>query len=102
MQKPEKKLTRQQAEARIDLLEDRMAILLVVCKQRLGDWNPWFREGLYEEEESLGEEIRSWPEYHTARQIIDNMTRKRLHELGNNRQQLKAGKGVRRLAGTGV
>jgi hypothetical protein len=54
-----------------------MAILLVVAKMRYGnDWNPFFREGLYEDEGSLGDEIRDWPEYKTALEVIRNMLRK--------------------------
>jgi len=51
-----------------------MAILLVICKSRTGDWNPWFREGFYEG--STGEEIRGWPDYRTAKDVIREMIRK--------------------------
>jgi len=58
-------------KARIRFLVDRMAILLVVAKMRYGnDWNPFFRDTLFDEEGSLGDEIRSWPEYQSARQVI--------------------------------
>jgi hypothetical protein len=74
MQRDEKRLT--DAE-RVAFLADRMAILLVVCKSRYGDdWNPWFREGLWVDEGALGEEVRAWPEYQTALEIVRNMLRK--------------------------
>lgn len=70
-------MTRQQAEAQIEFLTDRMAILLVVCKQRHGgDWNPWFREGTYDDEGSLGDEVREWPEYAGGRQVVELMLKK--------------------------
>jgi len=53
-----------------------MAILLVICKSRTGDWNPWFREALYNGDGHMGEEIRGWPEYRTAMDVIRNMMRK--------------------------
>jgi hypothetical protein len=57
--------------ARIRFLVDRLAILLVVAKMRYGnDWNPFFRDTLFDEEGSLGDEIRGWPEYQSARNVI--------------------------------
>ncbi len=38
--------------------------------QHGGDLNPFFREGLYEDPGSLGDEIRSWPQYRTAMRVI--------------------------------
>jgi hypothetical protein len=65
-----------------------MAILLCVCKQRYGDdWNPWFREGLYDEPEGLGDEIRSWPEYDTALEIVRVMLRRQ--DANNQRERRK-------------
>lgn len=58
-------------ERRLAFLADRTAILLTVAKMRYGnDWNPFFTEGLYEDEGSLGDEIRGWPEYKDAKAII--------------------------------
>ena len=58
-------------KARIRFLVDRLAILLVVAKMRYGnDWNPFFRDTLFDEEGSLGDEIRGWPEYQSARNVI--------------------------------
>lgn len=55
----------------IRFLVDRLAILLVVAKMRYGnDWNPFFRDTLFDEEGSLGDEIRGWPEYQSARNVI--------------------------------
>lgn len=52
---------------------DRLAILLVVAKIRHGnEWNPFFRDALYDEPGSLGDEIRGWPEYRTAKMVIKN------------------------------
>lgn len=59
---------------RLAFLADRMAILMVVCKSRTLDWNPWFRDGLYDGD--AGEEIREWPDYRTAKDVIRNMLRK--------------------------
>ena len=75
MSKPEKKQTE-----RVAFLADRMAILLVICKSRTGDWNPWFREGMYEG--PTGEEIRGWPDYQTAKDIIREMLRRHDNESG--------------------
>jgi hypothetical protein len=38
--------------------------------QHGGDLNPFFREGLYEDAGSLGDEIRGWPQYNTAMDVI--------------------------------
>lgn len=59
---------------KIDFLSDRLAVLLVVAKQRHGgSWNPWFRESTYDDEGSLGDEIREWPEYKGGLMIVENM-----------------------------
>ena len=64
-------------DERLAFLADRAAILLVVCKMRYGnDWNPFFGEGLYENDGSLGDEIRGWPEYRAATMVIRNWLRK--------------------------
>jgi len=65
---------------RLAFLADRMAILMVVCVSRTGSWNPWFREGMYEDAEGLGDEIRAWPQHETAKEVIRNMLRKFDHE----------------------
>lgn len=58
-------------EARIELLADRLAVALVVLKQRYGtDWEPWFGESVWEEEDRLADEIRNWPAYTEAKQIV--------------------------------
>lgn len=58
-------------KARLALVADRLAICLVVLKQRYGtDWEPWFGESIWEAEEHLGDEIRSWPEYKEAKEIV--------------------------------
>ena len=55
----------------IALLADRLAIALVVLKQRYGtDWDPWFREGLWDDDDSLGADIRDWPDYKEAKDIV--------------------------------
>lgn len=74
MPKDDKKL--QRAEARLAFLADRMAILMVVCVQRTGSWNPWFTEGLYEDLEAMGDEIRSWPQHKSAMEVIRRMVKK--------------------------
>jgi hypothetical protein len=40
------------------------------------DWNPWFREGIFEDEGSLGDEIRGWPEYQSAMMVVRNWLKK--------------------------
>ena len=56
---------------RLALMADRMAIMLVVLKQRHGDdWSPWFGEGMWEAADGMGEVIREWPEYETAKKIV--------------------------------
>jgi hypothetical protein len=73
---------------RFRFLADRMAILLVIAKMRYGnDWNPFFRDSLYDDEGSLGDEIRSWPEYKAARMMIRRWVEndeKRRAERGKN------------------
>ena len=62
---------KQIADARIALLADRLAVLLVVVKQRYGtDWEPWFGESLWQDEDRLAEEIREWPQYTEAKEIV--------------------------------
>ncbi len=74
----EKKL--QLAEERVKFLADRMAILMVVCVSRTGSWNPWFTEGMYEDRDGMGDELRSWPQYKSATDVIRNMLRKQDNE----------------------
>jgi len=71
MPKPELKQTKQ-----LELLIDRMSILLVVCKSRSESWDVWIREGMYEDADGMGEELRQWPDYKTARNIIVEMLRR--------------------------
>lgn len=67
----EKKLTRAQAEARIELLTDRLAVLLVVVRKRHGDdWDPWRGEGMWEDPAGMAELLREWPDYKAAREIV--------------------------------
>lgn len=65
-------LTRQQAEARIDLLTDRLAITLMLLKQRHGnDWDPWFGEACWDAENSLGDVLRQSEEYPRAVAVVE-------------------------------
>jgi hypothetical protein len=51
-----------------------MAVLLVICNQRHGgDWIPWLRDGMYDDEGSLGDEIREWPEYERGLTVVRHM-----------------------------
>ena len=62
---------RVKSDKRIALLADRLAVLLVVVRQRYGtDWEPWFGEGVWSEEDRLADEIREWPQYREAREIV--------------------------------
>ncbi len=62
---------RVKSDKRIALLADRLAVLLVVVKQRYGtDWEPWFGESVWQEEDRLADEIREWPQYREAREIV--------------------------------
>ena len=68
----EKKLTRAEYEARIDLLKDRLSISLMLLKQRHGnDWSPWFSESCWDAEDSLGEILRQSTEYPEAVAVVD-------------------------------
>ena len=59
------------ADERLAMLADRLAVCLVVLKQRYGtDWEPWFGEAIWEEDDALADEIRDWPEYKEAKQIV--------------------------------
>ena len=76
---------KQSNEARVAFLADRMAILLIICKQRHGgSWEPWFREGMYDDEGSLGDELREWPQYKEGLDVVRLMLRKFDNELGTN------------------
>lgn len=69
---------------RLAFLADRFAILMVVCKMRYGnEWNPFFQDGLYEDEGSLGDEIKGWPEFQSARDVIRNMLRRHDNEMAS-------------------
>lgn len=77
MPKQEKKLTRDEHEAREELLKDRLAICLMVLKQRYGnDWNPWFGEACWEEVDGLGDILRQSEEYPQAVAVVDNFIRR--------------------------
>jgi hypothetical protein len=66
-----------QNAARVELLADRLAILLVVVKQRYGtEWEPWFGESVWEQEDHLGDEIREWPQYIEAMNIVRQFIRR--------------------------
>ena len=59
------------SDKRISLLADRLAISLVVLKQRYGsDWLPWFKEDCWDAADSLGDEIRAWPDYKVAKEMV--------------------------------
>lgn len=59
------------SDRRIALLADRLAVLLVVARSRHGtDWAPWFGESVWEEEGHMADEIRGWPDYKTAKDIV--------------------------------
>ena len=61
--------------------------------QHGGELNPFFREGLYEDPGSLGDEIRGWPQYTLAMRVIRLWLRKhdgRQEEARALRQQNKA------------
>jgi len=46
-----------------------MALMLVILDSRTGnDWNPWMGEGVWDGE--MGEELREWPQYKTAKDIV--------------------------------
>ena len=56
---------------RLRLVADRLAVALVLLKTRHGnDWNPWIQEDLWEGEDGLAEEVRSWAEYKEAMQLV--------------------------------
>lgn len=71
MPKLEKLKTGAQAQARIDLLTDRLAICLMLLKQRHGnDWNPWFGEACWDEADGLGDIMRQSEEYPQAVEVV--------------------------------
>ncbi len=62
---------RAKSDRRLALLADRLAVLLVVVKNRHGnDWAPWFGESTWEDPDRMAEEIRGWPDYKTAKDIV--------------------------------
>jgi hypothetical protein len=72
MPQQEKKRTRAEYEARERLLKDRLAIALMLLKQRHGnDWSPWFGEGMWEDSDGLGEILRQSSEYEQAVAVVD-------------------------------
>jgi hypothetical protein len=85
MQKQEKPLTREVAEARIRLLSDRLAVSLVLLKKRHGDdWNPWAGEAMWEQVDGLAEEIRDWPDFKVALGVVELFIRRNERELGKD------------------
>lgn len=59
------------SDKRIALLADRLAVALVLLKQRHGnDWNPWFGEAMWQDGETLAGEIRDWSEYKEAKSLV--------------------------------
>lgn len=74
---------------RLRFLCHRLAILMVICKSRTADWNPWFRESIYSGETS--DEIREWPDYKTAKMIIGHMLRRYDNEMALAEKKSEAG-----------
>ena len=70
-------------------LTDRMALLMVICKSRTADWNPWFRENLYTGD--TAEEMRDWPDYKVAKSIIGHMLRRNDNENNQSERLLRGG-----------
>lgn len=68
-----------------------MAIMLVVLKGRHGDWNPWFREGCYDDDDSLGDEIRGWSDYKAALEIVRLMIRRHDERVRKEEQEYLEG-----------
>jgi len=72
-------------DERLAFLADRMAILMAIVKNRFGDdWNPWAGEAMFEDDDSIGEEIRTWPDYKQARAIVERMIEK--HDKSNEQE----------------
>ena len=64
-------LTRAEYEAREELLTDRLAICLILLKQRHGnDWVPWFGEAMWVDEVGMGEILRQSEEYPQAIEVV--------------------------------
>lgn len=73
MRPKEKKI----ADARIKLLADRLAILLVICNARdEDDWNPWALDRTYDGEGQMGDAIRKMQDYKTATGIVRRWLKK--------------------------
>lgn len=87
------------SDKRLALLADRLAILLVIVKQRHGDnWDPWFGEGLWEDEDAMGELIREWPEYETAKKIVRLWIKKHDKRIDDEQSDLR-NRRARQVAG---
>lgn len=70
-------MSRVVADNRIRLLADRLAILLTICNARdEDDWNPWALERTYEEEGSMGDQIRKMKDYKVAKDIVRRWVQK--------------------------
>ena len=54
----------------IAFLADRMAVMLCILKSRHGDWEWLYGENMWESEEGMAAEMREWPEYATAKDIL--------------------------------
>lgn len=101
MPNQERKLSRAEYEARVDLLSDRLAICLMILKQRYGnDWNPWFGEACWDQEDGLGDIFRQSNEYPQAREVVKLFIhRSERDAVGKDRRPLQQGQGPAGVAG---
>ena len=58
------------SDRRLQLLADRAAVMIVLLGQRHGGWEWLFGEHMWQDPEGIADEIREWPEYKTATDIV--------------------------------
>ena len=63
--------------------------------QHGGELNPFFREGLYEDAGSLGDEIRHWPQYTMAMRVIRLWLKKHDARMQEHEQEKERARTVR-------
>jgi hypothetical protein len=61
---------KEKSDRRIAFMADRMAVMLCILKSRHESWDWLYGEAMWEDEEGMAAELRDWPEYKIAKEIV--------------------------------